>query len=99
MLLAPAIAGASFRRDVELPTIIGATVAGTTSTTPFRPTRSYTNPRDVTALTARALDWRGGVRAALALGSQRWLRWAGGFLGGAVTDKPTRLALISIATD
>lgn len=33
MLLAPAIARASFRRDVELPTVLSAAVAGTVSAT------------------------------------------------------------------
>src|SRR3954469_17256423 len=37
------------------PTILSATVAGTTSTTSFRPTGSYTNPRDVTTNTADRL--------------------------------------------
>jgi hypothetical protein len=52
-----AIAGASFRRDVELPTIIGATGPelrpesnrGSIPPEPSRPTSSYTNTRDVTS--------------------------------------------------
>jgi hypothetical protein len=55
--------------DVRTPTIMGAAVAGTTSaSTTFRPTRSYTNPRDV----IRGAYWRDArCRGELPAGPER----------------------------
>src|SRR5215216_3236860 len=62
ILSAPAIAGAPLRRTLRSPTIMSATGPqprrepnhGSIPTEPFRPSRSYTNPRDVTKSRRRA---------------------------------------------